>query len=1133
MPDRGLYIVTAPALEPLFERFAATLEADPLDPLQRETVVIARNAGLRAWLTQALARRLGCAAALDLPAPVSLVMRFAGLTMGSQPFEAGPLAWRLQPVLDAIRDGDLEDASGVYAPLRAYLDKTGGQTMPLARRIAALFDDYQTYRPDVLEQWARGDRAAPDFAHGAWQAALWRVLRADGPDDLATIFGALERLLERPGHGLGLPPRVSVFGGLLSPPAYLRVIAGIARHRPVTFYTVTPGDHPQAEMHAHPLLRALAGRTREFWQVMTDELDAPPPERIGERGHGKGQRANGALEVAASKPGTDLEAFREASAHGLEAAPGPSTGARTDPARATPRSPSALHQLQAALAHDLVPEPVALEDGDRSICVHDCHSPRRELEALRDALLDAFAETPDLRPSDVLVLAPDLEVYAPLVDAVFGAEDAAQGVRLPVHVVHHPHAPALRVVEAFKKALRMHDGRVTASELLDLLSYPIVRQAAGIHEEEIPRLRSWVSEAGVCWGLTGERKARFGLPDDDLHTWRFGLDRLLLGVMTGASDRLVLGHAPCDVAGLDGADLLGRFAEWAEALFSLLGAIDRPRTLDEWPEQLLLFLDAAFEPQEDEEVEAVVFLRTVIAGLGDLHEVSNAPDAEVSFRAVRSHLDGATASMDAREPVLTGKVTVAHPLELRHAPFRVIAFLGLNDGVWPRVQAAPGFDLLAHDPRPGDASPRATEKQLFLDAVLAARDRLILSYVGRSQKDNKERAASVCLDAFLDAARQHWGDGAERLVVRHRLQPFADDYFQSGDGSRLEAAPPLRPSYAVQHRVRPDAVRPLSPFLDGSPLPEPETTDETPELSLAELADAWAHPSRYTVRKRLRASLDLDEDAVRDDEPVALDGLEQWQVRQALLDALLDGLEGAALEERLLREGLLPGGAPGAAWLRAAREQAAPLVEAVQSWGETEPRAVEVEVAGVRLVGTVAKVGARGALHYRAGSVRSRHLVAAWIDHLALEATAPVGCLCTVGMKGTSYFEAVAREDAVSFLAALVKGWRRAQTRSLPLYENASYAYAKKMSAGEIAEFTSRVLSPGPSEKPFRPPKSAMVAAGKAFDPFGDARGDSDDAYVTLATRGRDPFVPEDHFMKWALGLWAPLLHHRRDGVPA
>lgn len=1079
MAEPGLSVVTAPALGPLFDRLADRMAADPLPPLERETVVVTRNVGLRAWLTHALARRLGCAAALDLPSPVALVARLADVTGDAQPYEAEALAWRLAPLLDALPDDGPEAAT--FAPVRAYLAKTGGRSMPLAVRLGELFDDYQVYRPDVLRAWERGEAVGAGFPHESWQAALWRTLRADGLPDRPSQWARLETKLARAAPGIRLPARVSVFGGLVFPPVYYRTIAALGRHVPVTVYAVTPGG-PTVEPHAHPLLRALAGRTREYWQVMAD-LGAPAPERLA---HDR-RAASGGDGVAAP--------------------------------------PSALEQMQAALADDAPPAPVPLDPLDRSVRVHDCHSPRRELEVLRDALLDAFAEIPDLRPSDVLVLLPDLDTYAPLVDAVFGAESATggeDGLRLPVHVVHHPHAPALRVVEAFRKALRMHDGRVTASELLDLLSYPVVRQAAGIREEELPQLRAWVAESGVCWGLTGAKKAEFGLPEDDLHTWRFGLDRLLLGVMTGETDGLVLGHAPCDAAGLSGADLLGRFCEWAEALFSALWALDRPARLAEWPGHLLRFIDGVFAPEADEEVEAVVFLRTRIAELEQMDGLAASPDAEVAFRTVRSHLDGATSAMEVREPVLTGKVTFANPLVLRYAPHRVVAFLGLNDGTYPAPEAGRGFDLLDHAARPGDPATRAMEKQLFLDAVMAAGDRLILSTVGRSQKDNAERAASVCLDAFLDACDVHWGRSARAsIVVTHRLQPFAEDYFQRGGALR---------SYAGQHRVVRGAVAPSAAFLGAEALPELEAKDEIP---LADLAEAWTNPSRFVVRQRLRVSLDLEEGAVRDDEPVVLGGLERWAVREAVLAAVLDGLDDDALTERLLRGGLLPAGAPGAAWLRRAREEAAPVAEAVLAWGATAPRPVEVEVGGVRLVGTVERVGARGALRFRAGTVRPKHLVASWIDHLALCAEAASGTCCTVGTKGTAHFEAVSMADAKAVLAALVKGYRRASKKGLPLYENASHAYAAKMSKGDLAEYTARVIAPGLSDKPFSPPEQAMSEARKAFDPWGEAPGDKGDLYVTLSTRGRDPFVPEPLFMKWALALWAPLLHHRRDGVPA
>ena len=1136
----GLSVVTAPGLGPLLGRLAEAVAADPLPPAEAETVLVAQNKGLRAWLTHGFAARLGCAAALDLRAPLTFATDLARALVpnarpeGSDrhPFDAGPLAWRLAPILDAL------PPDPTFDPLRAYLDRTGGQAMPLATRLAALLDDYQVYRPDILEAWARGEDPAPGFAHGVWQAALWRRLVADEPTlDRAAGLEALVRRLrlsETDPIRWALPTRVSVFGALLFPPLYLRALGALARHVPVTLYAVTVGAGPCREPHAHPLLRALCGRTRDFWTVL-DALGAPRPERLaaGDAAPPAGEGLPSWI-GGAGGGGPDRQDARP----GRDARPDlppprslpPRRRGGTPPVQGESYTAPALRQLQAALAADAPPAaPVPLLPDDRSVRVHDCHSPTRELEALRDALLDAFAETPGLRPSDVLVLVPDLGTYAPLVDAVLGAEDAAPGpaggpgLRIPYHVVDHPHAPAVRVVEAFGRVLRLHDGRVTASELLDLLGTPAVRRAAGVAEDELPRLRAWAREAGVCWGLTAERRTRFGLPEDDLHTWRFGLDRLLLGVMTGppaAPGGLVLGHVPCDAAGTDGADLLGRFCEWAEALFSGLDAIDRPGALGEWPGRLVAFLDGVLRPETDEEVEAVVFLREQAYELAHLGGLAGGADEAVPFRAVRAHLDGAAGRFERREPYLTGRVTVAHPLALRHAPHRVVAFVGLGDGVWPRPETPAGFDLTAHAPRPGDADPRALEKQLFVDAVLAAGDRLILSFCGRSQKDNSPRAASVCLDAFLDAARRHWGDDAERLVVEHRLQPFAPDYFAPGG--------PLA-SYAGQHRVR-LAEAPGAFFDPAVRLDE----DDAPEaLSLAELAEAWTSPSRYVVRRRLRASLDLEDGAVRDDEPVALDALAAYGVREAVLGALLDGLDDAALADRLLRGGLLPGGAPGAAALRQAHAEAAPIAEAVRQWGGVRPVPVAVAVEGVRLAGTVERVGPRGALRYRAGSVRAKDLVGAWVDHLALAASGAGVYTCAVGTSGAVHFEPVPASDARALLGCLVRGWRRARRTPLPLYEHASHAYAETLREGELKEYTDRILTPGRSGRPFAPPGGAMKKARDAFDPWGDAPGDAGDAYVALAARGRDPFVPEEHFMKWALGLWAPLLLYRRDGVPA
>ena len=1134
----GFRVLTAPRLGPLVDRFAETLAAAPLPPEHRETVLVAQDNGLGRWLEVRLAERLGVAASLDVRSAQALATNLARRIVpgsrlpegGVDPFEKASLAWRLAERLEALPDAP------AYGVLRAYLDASasGGASAALARRLAALFDAYQAFRPDVLAAWAAGADAPeaypePGWPHAAWQAGLWRSLRASTLDH-ATAFGRLaDRLAAAPPGALAdaLPLRVSVVGARVMPPLTLAVLAGVARHVPVTVYAVAPGLSARvagprgdrapavgaagpavvpvgappdaAPPFVHPLLRACGEHLRDYATL----LDALAPGAL-------------AREPLADP---DLDAVAEALRAGT-----------LDP------GVPALRQLQAALAADLVPAPRPLDPADRSIRIVDAHSPVRELEALRDHLLDAFETLPGLRPHDCLVVVPDLELYAPLVDAVFVAE-AVGGVRLPVHVVEHPHAPALRVLDAFRKALRLRDGRLAASELLDLLDAPAVRRRAGIREDELPDVRAWLAEAGVRWGLDGARKAAFGLPEDDLHTWRFGLDRLLLGYATGdAEGALVLGRLPCDAAGLDGADLLGRFAEWAHDLFGALARLGAPRPLADWPDALVDFVDALFAPEADEEHEAAVFLRAQAAALAQLRPETAGTD--VGFDAVRTYLDGALGGFRRHEPFVSGRVTVARPYPLRHTPHRVVAFLGLGDGQYPGPDAAAGYDLVAARPRAGDAVPRRAEKQLFLDTVLAAGERLILSFVGRSQKDGSERPASVVLDAFLDACDRHWGPEARaHLVERHRLQPFHPAYF-GGEASGAGLF-----SFAAQHRVeRPAEGAEAARFLDVAA----DGPDDEPQAAVAleSLARAWAEPAKVYTQRRLRAGLDVEAHAVDDAEPLVLGGLAHYAVRAAVLDGLLAGDAPAAIAERLRAGGVLPAGEPGAVGLRRAVDETRPVAEQALALGEARAASLTVALGARALHGVAARLTDRAAVRPRPGRVRRRDLVAAWTEHLALCAAGHDVPTVALGVDRAVSFAPLPPEAARAFLAALLRGYDRIQRRPPPLFDRASHTYVDKLPAGDRRAYAEAMLAreaalaAGEGPEPIAcgikawPLKEAQTAFARRTWPD-NPPGDLDDAYVALVTRGADPFERPLGFVHWAQTLWAPLLTHATDGLPS
>ena len=896
------------------------------------------------------------------------------------------------------------------------------------------------------------------------------------------------------------------------------MLVALAEHVPVTIYAVVPGRDAGADGTAappfgaparHPLLHALGGHTRDTADLF-DALGVPA-----------------AVHLETARP-------------------------------AGPRS--ALHTLQAALATDTPPAGrVGLGPADRSLRVLDAHSPLREIEALRDEIYDAFETIPGLKPSDVAILVPDLPTYAPLVEAVFATAAPAVAGRkapaapLPVHVADPPRGAERLVLDAFDRLLGLLDARAAASDVLGLLDVPAVRRAAALDESEIATVHAWVRVARVHWGRDAEHRAAHAPDghdagddsgdgaageDGDLHTWRFGLDRLLLGVLTGPTEAVVMGRRPVGEGTLDAADLLGRLAEWLDALFAALDALRAPRPLAAWADALLLFVDRVLAPEGSDEGRAVVALRAAADRLAtlrpagtDTHGADATDEPAVALGEVRAHLGHALAALDRDEPYLTGRITVLDPAAARHVPFRVVAFVGLGDA-YPRSESRPAFDLLAARAEPGDPDPAGTDRQTFLDAVLATRDRLVLTYAGRSQRDGTERAASAVLDALLDTCAMTF-DAPERLVVRHRLQPFSPAYFCGGGDASGET--PLY-TYAAQNRPASGRPRPPAPFFDPPPLDTDVGDDDAPvETTVDALAAAWAHPVRAFCQARgLRP--DLADADVRDDAPAELDALDLYALKDGLLALLASGETPSGAYDALRGTGVLPPGALGRAWFDHAHGLVAAVAERAGAVGVARRVPVAVEDPAWRVGGTLL-VAPGGVLRVRAGRVRPRDLVGGWAAHLAASAAGVASRTVVVGQDRAAAFAPVAPDAARAVLQALVCGAQAFGHAPVPLFEHASHAYAEamwKMKRPDMTAAAERMGRPrawtpvrvghafavGRAEA-FEP---ALAAARKAYDdPYN--RCDATDAYVALCYRH---LAPADAFPdaldRWARTLWAPLM---------
>lgn len=1034
----GLHLVTGDAPAALLAHLDEHLRDRPLSPFDDETIIV-QSLGMERWVRQQLAKRRGCAASLAMPFPAGFCRSLAEALQrdaafaGHRPqpldtrFEEAALTWRLYA---ALGDPALL-AHAACGPLRAYLqDADERKRFGLARSITARFDEYRLYRPDVMLAWEDGRLTTTSPAE-AWQAALWaHLLRGERPMHFARWFtDTIARLEQTEVAPAGLPPRVVVFGVSTLPPVFVRLLKAVARFVSVHVAVLSPGvDSWREHRTRHPLTARFAAASRELLQ-----------------------------DLAAPTPGVPID-LQHTHVSVL------------DTARAPDQTVSLLHQLQHALRaglHETLP--TRLTPGDRSLTVQDCHSPLRELEVLRDQLLDAFAADPTLRPHDVLIMVPDVETYAPLAEAIFANEHDGLA-RIPFRVADRALSREVAPARALREWLDLVTARGTASELLNLLFIPPVRRAAAVSGAQLDRIAGWVRQAGIRWGEDGAaRAAEYDLPAVNDHTWQQGLDRLLVGYAVGNVAEVLDGVRP--VGGDTSGDtvLLGNFVEWVEQVFAWRHRCRTVQSLREWSDTLQALLSWLVKPDSDDERQALDELRRSMTTLSEAAQ--HVGDLPVPFEIVREWLRAGLEDGEQASGFLTGGMTLCAMKPMRAVPHRIIAMLGLSDDAFPRRQRRTAFDLIALEPRRGDREVRVDDRQLLLDTLLCAEDRLLLSYVGRSQVDNGELAPSIVVAELLDyldatvqvvepspddraqasvpsrSMSQSSGTARARLHVQHHLQPFSPAYF-AASANHHEAlftfdASMARGVHAAQHRGEL-----ATPFLHPLPVVPPLERDpqRAPEpwlrVSVEDLVDAWTQPARWYCRRVLQMDVRRGADRVDDVEPLTVDPLLRTRMQQQFLQRTLHGqLVDEAFLDFVLAGGELPPAALGASWVQRLHHDIQPLLGRLRAAERQPPMTVDITGADWQVQGTLDLQVDGGQWCVRAAKLKARDHLQAWVLHVLRAAAAEGGVTWLYGTDGAVKLSPLSAAQAHRRLDALVQGFRIMSRMPVPFFPQSAWAY--------------------------------------------------------------------------------------------
>ena len=1051
------------------------LEAAPLDAFTPEHIVVPGTA-MQRRLTVSHAKHFGVCANVRFGYLAQWLWQRMGRMLSNiadeSPLAPETLTWRVLRLLD-------DPAIASLPRLNGYLGHADmAMRFDLAERIARLFDRYGIYRADWLSAWAQGKQASDvpstdsTTADAKWQAFLWkRIAQELNLGSSHPIDDFLQKLVEAGQVPIKvLPKRLTIFALPDLPPLYLRALDGLSRHIQVDAYFLNP--------------------CREYWGDIVDQR-----KQLSLRLKGDDHAETGNRLLAAWG-----QISRNTLSQLLDVAEG---GAEDETYYIEPGSTSVLSRIQQSILDlvELESDTLADIEGDRSIVVHCCHGINRQLEVIHDALLDLFQHDASLSLDDVVVLVPNLTDAAGTIEAVFGgAPKTPQNRYIPYRITGLPLVEENTLARILLKVLQLPDSRFEASRVLDLLEEPQVARRFLLDDEDLDQIRIWMREAGIHWGFNAANREMHSGISDSRHTFDQGIDRLILGyVLPGVADP-VAGLLPAGEIEGSSAEVMARFAlaietfaKWAEYLSNSHGPAAWRQSLDSILESLIDIDDVSKSAEKE--------LRQRISSLEESWTSADFT-GDLSVEVVRAALDDSRGAPLGALP--EGVVTFAPLAALRGLPYKVVCLLNMNDGEFPGNERPAEFDLMAKqtEHRPGDRFRAQDDRGVFLDAVLSARERLIIAYNGKSPRDNKPLPPSLLVSQLLDELAQACvpstadvdalSKARKRFVVEHPLQAFSPRYFDKSDDRLF--------SYAQEYASALNAVAVGGAGASSGPVPddlpdEDQVANDTANddelipddqprffkkaitlsedqqefaktLNLDRLQRFFRNPAQYWIQQSLGADVPGSEDEISDIEPLLLDDDTERRLRHQLLALRLSERGRNLSPEQALTYALagieLPSGPLGessfhALW--ALVESFAACVEGSRQGAVLPNISYSFDLDSTQMSGVLTGLYESGVVRYRLDGIGGNVFLALWLEHLVLCSRQPDGA----GLKSIHWgidehgepsavdFGPIEQDVALAHLSKLAGLYTFGLGAPLPFFPRSAYAYYEARLAGKSA----------------------------------------------------------------------------------
>ena len=975
-------------------------------PLKKKSIVV-QSDGMARWLTLKAATDAGVFANFEFVSPDVFLRNFAEKYFGiaaDSVYNKKDAEWALYSLLRNEKSG----------PAGRYIGENEARAFRFCRTFADMIEQYFVYRPNMMKLWQEGKKSGSDYDE-SWQFDIFRRLYEKENAGKRSFSQLFKEKCANAAENAGYPDALVLFGISIMNKYQLDMFRELSRLFPVHLFTMSPSRE----------YFSLSKKKGAFGSEEKDELSA---EDLPDTFFGRFCAA-----------GLDFLNF--------------TSDLNDECDFETPEGKRLLNSIQRDILNDSeIPEKI---ENDDSVRIVSCRDKMREIEVLKDNLLEIFKENTGLKPEDVAVMAPRINDYVPYITAVFGGTDPNDRTFIPWVISDRTFSGESRIAAAFLEILRLGNSNYEKSKVFSIFRTPCVCAKFGVDEKALDSIEKLVDESGVRWGLDADSRGG-NSGDSRLNTWDFGLSRIMMSQIMPFSENgeTFEGILPLETVSKEDFGNVSCFVTFAKELFRyskmLSSAEKTPAEFKNLLEEMLDFFFAC-DQSNGSAKEEVRHIRKVI---DDFAETAGKFSGTLSFDALLQYLEDELGRERSGRGFLSAKVNFCSLKPLRALPFKVICLIGMGDGEFPRSENRYAFDL-TQKKEPGASVPRSVrdnDKYLFVEAVVSAREKLLISYEAKnfSEDSKKHRRAAMPVQILKKYIEAKTGVEADELETKYPLQPFSAEYFKEDAPFKTFSGRDFKLAHAMFH------VEQNAPDPAAKRVSEQET--ET-NADLEKLASFFKDPIKFYLTQTLKIVLPDDSGETGDEElfDYSGDNLLAYNIRKIYVDMAEAAEEPGDLEDAFIRriknEGRIPFGAFGEAELRGFAADSNLRVLAGKIAGKDfdfEDISLDFEDLSLKLQGRIKNIERPDRMILVSPvKCREKYQFEALVRHLAANAAGINVSTSLCFIDKTFTLAKLDENDAKRDLAPFLKLWKFGK-RHLPLFDPELIAKAAGRTAGDV-----------------------------------------------------------------------------------